>query len=349
MKDRKELDDNLKIEIDNLFKRYTERINHAYDSVEPILQLTLEFYLLLMRKSIEENPGKVISMGFDSDEEWSFFVDIVTKIDLPPDICTVFISPSTHKSISTGLQLDKNLNFDPSTLSAWKRGMYTLVVSHYKNHNNVMHVTLPAIGSIGIDFYRNGNLISESTFDTIEQCLSSLSEKIWLFFSPKGKWVEEEIVQYTENWYAKSSYILGIESVPIHTEFSYVHNPSLLKISPLEALFKLVQSFIAMEFTPLDKAIRVVNDINQDREEEYTPITEKGILKNNIPECKLLFDHLTYEIDLNLDNLRYIEEINFPQHGINDSLYNTIFLQTVLNLYKKITGKEYPESITKIE
>ena len=61
---------------------------------------------------------------------------------------------------------------------------------------------------------------------------------------------------YTENWYEKSVYGVEGSVVKFHAEYSYVHNPELIGMTPLDAVFKLIEATVPNEYETLDRELR---------------------------------------------------------------------------------------------
>ncbi|MGD9161024.1 MAG: hypothetical protein PVG39_21580, partial [Desulfobacteraceae bacterium] len=64
------------------------------------------------------------------------------------------------------------------------------------------------------------------------------------------------------------------------TDFSYIHHPELINLTPLDAVFKLIQATVPKEYDTLERAIETTNDINKDMDLGDPIITEDGILED---------------------------------------------------------------------
>jgi len=42
--------------------------------------------LLMMEEQLLENPGQLLPMQISEDDEWYFYLDVMEKLDLPPDV-----------------------------------------------------------------------------------------------------------------------------------------------------------------------------------------------------------------------------------------------------------------------
>ncbi len=97
-------------------------------------------------------------------------------------------------------------------------------------------------------------------------------------FGRKGDWSKDQIIRYTENWYGKSVYGVEGPDVKFHAEYSYVHHPELIDLTPLNAVFKLIQATVPKEYDTLERAIEITNDINRDMDLGEPVVTEDGII-----------------------------------------------------------------------
>ena len=85
----------------------------------------------------------------------------------------------------------------------------------------------------------------------------------WIHFNPEGKWTNKLINRYTENWYAKCLE-MDMESSNVHEEFSYLHHPELLNLTPLESVFRAIGVVVPKEYENIQEMIKTTNDMNRD-------------------------------------------------------------------------------------
>ena len=121
-------------------------------------------------------------------------------------------------------------------------------------------------------------MVADYSYHTIKECLDDLSNVTWIFFGPSGQWSEEQIIRYTENWYGKNVYGLSMEEIAFHREFSYVHHPELINLTPLNSVFKVIEVTIPKEYVSLEKAIEITNDLNRNMDLGEAIVTEAGIM-----------------------------------------------------------------------
>jgi hypothetical protein len=297
-------------------------------------QACLELLFLMMEKPFLDSPGQLLPMQIDCDEEWDSYVEIETRLDLPPDACAVLVTPSAFKQLP--------VPFAEETKAPDFRA-YSILIRGCRKHGKVMQVSLPGIQSVGIDVFEEGNHILDYSYESIEECMGDLNRIVWMLFNVKEAWGEEQVTRYTENWYAKSLHTFAIEDVPIHTDCSYLHHPELIRLSPLDAIFKLVAATIPKEYGALEEGIKLANDLNE--EMGLPVITVKGILNDDKAQARALLSRIVIEIDMNLDMLDCVDDIDFTERSIGNLAYNRTLDDAARHVYQRITGRPCPEGL----
>jgi hypothetical protein len=297
--------------------------------------------LLMMEQQISKNPGQLLPMKTSGDDEWDFYLDVMEKLDLPPDTGAVLITPSSFKE----MKLFESSEFDDTELAPWNRNAYSVIISNLRDHTVILQASLPGIEFAGIDIFEDGKHFADYMYNTVEECLDEFSNVTWTYFQPKGDWSELQIIQYTENWYGKSVYGVEGPDVKFHTDYSYVHHPELIDLTPLNAVFKLIQATVPKEYNTLVRAVEITNDINQDMDLGEPVVTEDGILGDNKAQCQALLNRIAVEIDMKLDMLSYLKGVKVPSRNIQNPDYNRVFYETARRIYKAVTGRECHESL----
>lgn len=139
----------------------------------------------------------------------------------------------------------------------------------------------------------------------------------------------------------------GVEGpdVKFHTDYSYVHHPEIIDLTPLDAIFKLIHATVPKEYDTLARAIEITNDINRDMDLGEPIVTEAGILSADQAQCKALLNRIAVEIDMKLDMLSYQKDIKVPGRNIQNPDYTRVFNETASRIYTAITGRSCPESV----
>ena len=325
--------------VGKIFGKADARIKAGQEAFGADWQATLELFLFMMHEQLVANPGQLLPMQIDGQDEWDFYLDIQEVLDLPPDTCALLISPSAFKNMP-GPKLQE---LETAGITPWKRNAYSILISDCGEHKKIMQVALPGINSWGIDLFEEGKHFVDYTYNTMKECLDDLSDAVWTFFGPKGQWREEQIIRYTENWYGKSINGVNMDDVKFHTDFSYAHHPELLNLIPLDAVFKLIQATTPKDFESLEEAIKTTNDFNRDFKLDKGDVTEAGILSDNKNECQALVGRIAVEIDMNLEKLESMKGVEMPNRQAPE--YRRIFVEAAKNIYRTITGRSCPESV----
>jgi hypothetical protein len=324
-----------------IFKKAEDRENAGGDYFETGWQATLELMLLMMEEQLLENQGQLLPMQISEDDEWYFYLDVMEKLDLPPDTGAVLVTPSAFKDMKfPGLS-----EFEDSEMAPWKRNAYSLIISHLQDHSIILQASLPGLEFSGIDIFEDGKHFADYMYNTAEECLEDLSNITWTYFRPKDEWSKDQIIRYTESWFGKSVYGVEGPDLKFHPEYSYVHHPELIDLSPLDAVFKLIQATLPREYDTLERAIEITNDINRDMDLGEPVVTEDGILRDDKAQCQALLNRITVEIDMKLDMLSYLKGVIVPGRNIQDPDYNRVFDETTERIYEVITGRGCPESV----
>jgi hypothetical protein len=324
-----------------IFKKAEHREKEGKDHIEAGWQATLELMLLMMEKHLLENPGQLMPMQTSGDDEWDFYLAVMEKLDLPPDTGAVLITPSAFKE----MKIPGFPDFDDSELAPWNRNAYSVIISYLKDHNVILQASLPGIEFAGIDIFEDGKHFADYMYNTVEECLDELSNVTWIYFSPKGDWSKDQIINYTENCYGKSVYGIEGPDLKFHSEYSYVHHPELIGLTHLNAIFKLIEATVPKEYETLDRAIEITNDLSRDMDLEEPTLTKAGILKGDQAQCQALLNRITVEIDMKLDMLSYQKGVKAPGRNIQNPDYNRVFDETARRIYKAVTGRGCPESV----
>jgi len=332
---------------EDLYLRVFEKASARKDSgCDPLVadwQAILEIALNLARTHLQRNPGRLLPLQIGGDEEWEFYLDLLAKLDLPPDTFAVLSTPSFSENLLDALD-DQDLEVAGSGEMPWEKDAYLVIISDCSDHVRIMQVSLPsATGSAGIDVYEDGKHLADYTYNTIEECVDALAKVPWVFFSPRGRWSEQQIIRYTENWFLKAVDTQGLEGMAVHSEFSYAHHPELLKLSPLDSVFRLLERMVPAALESLETAIETTNDLNRDLELEETVVTTDGILEQDPEQSQALADRIAMEMDQHLEELERAEGLPFPDR--QDPQYVPVFDETAKRIYEKLAGRPFPASV----
>jgi len=324
-----------------IFKKAEDREKAGGDYLTTGWQATLELMLLMMEDQLLEYPDQLLPMQISEDDEWNFYLDVMEKLDLPPETSAVLVTPSAFRDMKLlGLS-----EFEDSKMAPWKRNAYSLIISHLQDHTIILQASLPGLEFAGIDIFEDGKHFADYMYNTVEECLEDLSNITWTYFRPKGEWSKAQIIRYTESWFGKSVYGVEGPNVKFHTEYSYVHHPELLNLNPLNAVLKLVEATVPKEYETLDRTIEITNDINRDMDFGEPLVTKDGIVGDDQAQCQALLNSIAVEVDMKLDMLSYLKGVKVPGRNIRNPAYNRHFDETAKSIYEVITGRICPESV----
>ncbi len=320
--------------VQEIFDKAEDRKKLGHDDFGVDWQAALEIMTLLMEKHLIKKPGQMLPMQIDNQDEGDFYYDVQEKLDLPPGTCAVLITPSASKN----MPFPKLPESEITGLEPWIRNAYSIIITDLNDHRVIMQASLPGIEHAGIDVFEDGFHFANYTYNTIEECLNDLTKVTWIHFNPKDEWTDELITRYTENWFAKGI-DMDLGKAMLHDEYSYVHHPELLNLTPLESMFKIIEATIPKEYDTLEKAIETFNDFNRDFSLGEPVITIEGILEDSESECKAFYGQIEFLIDQYLDKFEDIKGIKFPDRSIKNREYGRVFDETAKKIYKTIAGR----------
>ena len=326
-----------------VFEKASIRKQAGCDPLSADWQAILEIALNLARSHLRRNPGRLLPLQIGGDDEWEFYLDLLEKVDLPPDTFAVMSTPSFSDNLLDAMD-DQELEVAGDCEVPWEKNSYLVIISDSRDHERIMQVSLPsASGCAGIDVYEDGKHLADYTYNTIEECMDELAKVPWVFFSPRGEWTEKQIIRYTENWFVKGVDTEALEGMAIHSDHSYVHHPELLDLTALESVFRLLGATVPAALEGLDTAIETTNELNRDLEREEPVVTLEGILLEDPAQCQALAGRIIVEMDQQLEMLERTEGIPFSDR--NDPEYGPFFDQTARKIYEKIVGHPCPASV----
>ena len=324
----------------DIFAKADSRIESGCDPTMADWQATLELYIFMARDHLLSNQGQLVPIQIDDQDEWDFYLDIMGILDLPPDACALLMTPSGSKSMS----VPESLGIDRMDVARWSSNSYSVLIGDGKDNERIIHVALPGAESVGIDVMEDGRHLADYSYYTIAECLRELSSVTWTYLGPKQQWNGEQIIRYTNNWYGKTTYGLNMDEAPLHSDYSYLHHPGLLGLTPLDAVLRVMETTIPKEYESLEKAIELTNEINQDMDLGYPIVTEAGVMKDHQAECQTLLGRIAVEIDTHLEQMDDLEGVKMPDR-VNDPRFDPMFDDTAKRLYKTITGRDCPEAV----
>ena len=132
-----------------IFHKADVRENAGRDPFNAGWQAILEIMILIMEKNILEQPGQLLTMQVDNQDEWEFYLNLKEKLDLPPETCAVLMTPSALRNIP----ILETEGVEYSGPTPWERDAYSLIISDLEDHKTIMQAALPGIEHAGIDVF----------------------------------------------------------------------------------------------------------------------------------------------------------------------------------------------------
>ena len=306
-------------------------------------QAILELLLSLAHDHLCKNPGCLLPLQVDNEKERETYLDLQEKLDLPPDTHAVLSTPSFFHTAFEAWDMEIP-GIEKTEAGPSEENAYLVVISDCDEHSRIMQVSLPsAAGKPGMDVYEEGKHLADYTYETREECLKDLAKVPWVYFGPKGEWTKDQVITYTENWFLKSLDTWILEGLSMHSDFSYIHHPELLDLSPLQSVFKLLERTIPTALESLEAAIETTNELNQDMDPPEPIVTREGVLQDDHEQCQTFAGRIAIEMDQQLDDLERLEGVTFPIR--NDHEYTQAFEKTIRKIYQTITSRQCPESV----
>ena len=334
--------DSIHKSIQQITERAETRKEAGRDEFHADWQASLELLLLMAENHLIEHPGQLEPMRINNREEWGFYVDVLEKLDLPPDTCALFITPSAFK----GMPIPTPEKWEDAGLMALQRDSCSVLISRCRDRKVIMQASLSGLESVGVDIFDDGAHIADYSYKSINECLEDLSRIVWIYFKPEENWTKERIIRYTENYFAKTLYTFGIEDVPLHPEYSYLHNSELLNLSPLDSVFRVLRATIPKRFDSLDEFIKFANHLNRDWDLGDPMVTKIGVLNDDKAQCQALLDRITLEIDQHLDILGSVEGLDLTFRRADNPDYDRAFDEAARAIYERITSRVCPSSLS---
>jgi hypothetical protein len=327
-----------------LEKMLSEREKRRRQGAEPLTnywQTSLQVLLLAAAgPDIAHKSGVLFMTEAKDGDDYNFCQDVIRRVDMPPNVGGIIITPSWRKGIVTSI-----LNPDPKITQDPER--YILLFSHYRNHKKIVYAAVPSNGA-GIDIFEHGRQIADYSYRSTQECIDNLSRVLWRHLCPGNgtTYSRAQIERYTKDWCLKVIEY-PYEIIPVHEEFSYVHSPALLGLTPLEATFKMLSTAMIQYWGDIDYAIRVVNELNMDSAKwgkRFVPVTKKDLVQGRPRECDELLNLFVLELEQALE-LLLDTGIDYPEGTLRTKPYASALKRTCADIYRNVVGRDCPEKL----
>jgi len=148
--------------------RKAERLRAGADPAVAGWQCLLEEMLMKLEGYLV--PGRVVTFQSIAPEERTVFEELSRTLELPPQVCAVFIPPSVLQAMSFAPESGPaaaRLARDAGILLASRCRDYTIIL-------NTLFAAPPY--AAGIDVYENGNLLAGYSYRTVAECRANLPQ-----------------------------------------------------------------------------------------------------------------------------------------------------------------------------
>jgi hypothetical protein len=156
-------------------KREQQRLEAGADPKVAGWQCFLEGMLVRLEEYL--SPGRLVTFQSLSPEEKAFFTETGRSLDLPPQVCAVFIPPS----VLQGMLFEMESGPAPARILS-DAGI--VLASRCRDYSIVLNTlfALPPYAA-GIDVYEEGRLLAGYSYRTIAECRENLSRVIRTYFN----------------------------------------------------------------------------------------------------------------------------------------------------------------------
>ena len=220
-------------------------------------------------------PGEVVPAAAMSPDVSARFRDMERILDFSPFVCGVFLPPDLADTLSPeGIA---------HSLVRTARGSLKLLVTRVGDFNRIMTVEV-APGSPGIDIFEDGVLLGGYDYESPEACMADLSKVVWIHLKHRGKWTPDDCIRYTDAWFLKSA-VCQASDLPVNPNHSYIHSPTLLKLKPVDAVFKLMDTTLAKLSGDAETVLAWANAAGRG---QGRAVTLEGLARNDGDEIRCL-------------------------------------------------------------
>jgi hypothetical protein len=256
------------------------------------------------------------------------FQALNSRLDFSPFVCGVFLPPELADTLSPA-------KIARSLVRA-EKGSMKILVTRVGDFSRVLTAEI-APGKPGIDIFEGGSLLGSYEYDSPEACMDGLSKVVWIHLKPKEAWSSEDCIRYTESWFMKSI-ALRASDLPVNPNHSYIHSPTLLRLRPVDAVFKLMESALA-DITGDVEAVLAWADAAARQAGAADAVTREGLARKNGDERHALDVCLEERLLMLLKWLDNVGVVDFKAFSDADQqVFKARFSQTVKDAAERFIG-----------
>ncbi len=270
-------------------------------------------------------PGEIITIDALNPKEIESFRKLHLNMDLAPFVTAVFLPASIADPLSrsSANRIEREL-----------KGSNKVLVAKYKDYKRILTAEIsPA--KPGIDIFDEGSHVGSHNYYSVEECISDLSNIIWIHMKHEDRWTDEDYIKYTEGWFYRSATHKVID-LPINANYSYIHHPGLLNMDEVAAVYKLMKAVLLRIHNDPNEAIAFANSFNQSND-KICRITKQGLVRGDKDELKFFKIYMEDKLIQLLKLLRGYEVIDFGKFTpARQKKFKAMFPATVDDVIQKI-------------
>ncbi len=307
----------------NIKERSLRRIKEGRDPKVVRWHAALESMFMTMEDRVI--PGEIITIDALTPKEIESFRKLHLNMDLAPFVTAVFLPASIADPLSrsSANKIERELT-----------GSNKVLVSKYKDYKRILTAEIsPA--KPGIDIFDEGSHVGSHNYYSVEECISDLSNIIWIHMKHEDRWTDDDYIKYTEGWFYRSATHKVID-LPINANYSYIHHPGLLNMDAVRAIYKLMKAVLLRIHNDPNETIALANSINQSNDNTCR-ITREGLIKGDKNEIKSFKIYMEDKLIQLLKLLRGYEVIDFRKFTpVQQKKFKAMFATTVDAVIQKI-------------
>jgi len=186
-------------------------------------------------------PGRLIPMQTLDGSTYAVFEELYVGLDLSPDTQAAFLPTALGGVLSPPAAVDTLRRIHPDNTSRM------LLCRRPGSQPRILCAEISQEAwKPGVDLFEEGGLLGSYEFDSSADCVRELPKLMRTHLWRKAKWTAADYADYTLNWFTRAV-DTGRADAPVQPDFSYIHSPALLKLSRVDAIFKLLYALAARQ------------------------------------------------------------------------------------------------------
>ena len=302
--------------MDQISQKVKQWIESGKDPRSAHWQAALEAMLDLFVPYLK--PGRLVPVAALSEADLSVYTAILATADLSPNLYAAFLPPAIAGKITPPESAEELIRIPKDKPS------YKILVLRKGESDRILCAEIsPEAQKPGADIFQDGALLGSYDYPDYDSCISGLTQTLRAHLWQKGNWATDEYRRYTENWFERLMAIRK-NTVQASADHSYLHSPTLIKGTRVDALFTLIKDYMVQAgtddpsgFIDAVTGIRAFED-PEDRKSRMMEYVERGMLEclNVLKDCEAVkFTEFT-----DTENEQFKNDFSGAMDGICDRL-----------------------------